>query len=159
LALAISISTFGFLNLTMLAPTRVYYAMARDGVFFPSVARLHPRFRSPVRAIFLQTGWAVLLVLTGSYAQLVDYVVFADWIFFGLAGASVFVFRARTPVKERPAGTFSTPGYPLVPAMFVGVALLIVISVLRTNPVRSGAGLLLLATGIPAFFYWRRSTR
>ena len=159
LALAISISTFGFLNLTMLAPTRVYYAMARDGVFFPSVARLHPRFRSPIRAIFLQTGWAVLLVLTGSYAQLVDYVVFADWIFFGLAGASVFVFRARKPVEERPAGTFSTPGYPLVPAMFVGVALLIVISVLRTNPVRSGAGLLLLATGIPAFFYWRRSTK
>ncbi len=158
LALAISISTFGFLNLTMLAPTRVYYAMARDGVFLPAVARLHPRFRSPVRAISLQTAWAVLLVLTGSYAELVDYVVFADWIFFGLAGASLFVFRARNPVKERAPGTFKTPGYPVVPALFVAVAFLIVVSVLRTNPVRSGLGLLLLATGVPAYFYWKRRT-
>ncbi|MGD2122966.1 MAG: amino acid permease, partial [Gemmatimonadota bacterium] len=95
LALTISVSTFGFLNLTMLAPTRVYYAMARDGVFLSSVSRLHPRFRSPTRAIFLQTGLALVLVFWKDYAQLVDYVVFADWIFFGLAGASLFVFRRR----------------------------------------------------------------
>ncbi len=156
LALTISISTFGFLNLTMLAPTRVYYAMARDGVFLSGVSRLHPRFRSPTRAIFLQTGWALALVATGTYAQLVDYVVFADWIFFGLAGASLFVFRVRMPVQDRPPGTFATPGYPLVPALFTAVALVIVLSVLRTNPVRSGLGLLLLATGIPAFFYWKK---
>ena len=156
LALAISISTFGFLNLTMLAPTRVYYAMARDGVFFPGVSRLHPRFRSPTRAIFLQTAWALVLVLTGSYAQLVDYVVFADWIFFGLAGASVFVFRKRMPMADRPPGTFSTPGYPLVPAAFTGAAFLIVLSVLLTNPLRSGLGLALLATGIPAYHYWKK---
>jgi basic amino acid/polyamine antiporter, APA family len=94
--------------------------------------------------------------MTGTYAQLVDYVVFADWIFFGLAGASVFVFRKRMPVKDRPAGTFSTPGYPLVPAVFTGAALLIVLSVLRTNPLRSGLGLALLATGIPAYLYWKK---
>lgn len=158
LALTISISTFGFLNLTMLAPTRVYYAMARDRVFFPAVAHLHPRFRSPTRAIFLQTGWALLLVLTGTYAQLVDYVVFADWIFFGLAGASLFVFRARIPLARRPEGSFKTPGYPILPALFVAAALLIVASVLRTNPVRSGLGLLLLVTGIPAYVYWVRKS-
>lgn len=156
LALTISISTFGFLNLTMLAPTRVYYAMARDKVFLPAVAHLHPRFRSPTRAIFLQTGWALLLVLTGTYAQLVDYVVFADWIFFGLAGASLFVFRARIPLARRPEGSFKTPGYPILPALFVAAALLIVVSVLRTNPVRSGLGLLLLVTGVPAYLYWVR---
>jgi APA family basic amino acid/polyamine antiporter len=154
LALAIAVSTFGFLNLTMLAPTRVYYAMARDGVFLAAVSGLHPRFRSPTRAIFLQTAWSLVLVLTGTYAQLVDYVVFADWIFFGLAGASLFVFRAREPLARRPPGSFSTPGYPWVPGLFVAVALVIVASVLRTNPVRSGLGLLLLATGVPAYLYW-----
>jgi APA family basic amino acid/polyamine antiporter len=158
LALAISISTFGFLNLTMLAPTRVYYAMARDGVFLSGVAHLHPRFRSPTRAIYLQTGWSLALVLTGTYAQLVDYVVFADWIFFGLAGASLFVFRKRIPVGDRGERSFRTPGYPVLPALFVAVSLLIVVSVLRTNPFRSGVGLLLLATGIPAYFYWMRKS-
>ncbi|MCH8849782.1 MAG: amino acid permease [Chloroflexi bacterium] len=156
IALTIAVSTFGFLNLTMLAPTRVYFAMARDGLFHPSVARLHPRFRTPSLAIVIQSGWAILLVLTGTYAQLVDYVVLADWIFFALAGASLFVFRVRHPVAERDPGTFRTPGYPLVPALFVGMGVLIVGSVLRSNPMGSGVGLALLATGVPAFFYWRR---
>lgn len=155
IALTIAVSTFGFLNLTMLAPTRVYFAMARDKLFLPSVARLHPRFQSPSRAIVIQSGWAILLVLTGTYAQLVDYVVLADWIFFALAGASLFVFRVRHPVAERAPGTFRTPGYPLVPGLFVGMGVLIVGSVLRSNPMGSGIGLALLATGVPAFFYWR----
>jgi APA family basic amino acid/polyamine antiporter len=156
LALTISISTFGFLNLTMLAPTRVYYAMARDGVFLSSVSRLHPRFRAPTRAIFLQTGLALILVFWKDYAGLVDYVVFADWIFFGLAGASLFVFRKRVPVGHRPPGTFSTPGYPLVPGLFTAMSLVIVLSSFWADPGGSLLGTLLLATGIPAFFYWRR---
>jgi len=156
IALAISISTFGFLNLTMLAPTRVYYAMARDGVFLEAVSRLHPRFRTPSLSIGIQAGWAILLALTGTFAQLVDYVVFADWIFFGLAGASLFVFRRTLPAVQRSQDSFLTPGYPIIPAIFVGVSLLIVISVVWTNPVRSGLGALLLATGVPAFLYWQR---
>lgn len=156
LALAIAISTFGFLNLTMLAPTRVYYAMARDGVFLSSVSRLHPRFRSPTRAIYLQTALALVLVFWKDYAQLVDYVVFADWIFFGLAGASLFVFRRKLPLKDRPEGTFATPGYPLIPAVFVGVALFIVLSSFWSDPLGSALGVLLLATGVPAFFYWNK---
>jgi APA family basic amino acid/polyamine antiporter len=155
LALTISISTFGFLNLTMLAPTRVYYAMARDGVFLSSVSRLHPRFRSPTRAIYIQTGLALVLVFWKDYAQLVDYVVFADWIFFGLAGASLFVFRKRIPLEGRETGSFATPGYPWIPALFTGVALLIVLSSFWSDPLGSFLGVLLLATGIPAFFYWR----
>ncbi len=156
LALTISVSTFGFLNLTMLAPTRVYYAMARDGVFLSSVSRLHPRFRSPTRAIFLQTALALILLFWKDYAGLVDYVVFADWIFFGLAGASLFVFRRRVPLEGRPEGTFATPLYPLIPALFTGVALYIVLSSFWADPLGSGIGVLLLATGIPAFFYWNK---
>jgi len=156
LALTISVSTFGFLNLTMLAPTRVYYAMARDGVFLSSVSRLHPRFRSPTRAIFLQMGLALILVFWKDYAQLVDYVVFADWIFFGLAGASLFVFRRRIPLGDRPEGTFRTPGYPLVPGLFTAVAIYIVVSSFWTDPKGSVFGVLLLATGVPAFLFWKK---
>jgi len=156
IAAAIAVSTFGFLNLTMLAPTRVYYAMARDGVFLESVSRLHPRFGTPSLAIAIQTGWAIALALTGTYAQLVDYVVFADWIFFGLAGVSLFVFRRRFPVHERDDGVFRTPGYPFIPALFVLVAILIVGSVLRSNPGGSSIGIGLLALGIPAYLFWRR---
>jgi len=155
LALTISISTFGFLNLTMLAPTRVYYAMARDGVFLSSVSRLHPRFRSPTRAIYLQTALALILIFWKDYAQLVDYVVFADWIFFGLAGGSLFVFRGRLPLPERASGTFASPGYPWIPGLFTGVAVLIVLSSFWSDPLGSSLGVLLLATGIPAFFYWK----
>jgi APA family basic amino acid/polyamine antiporter len=153
---AIAISTFGFLDLTVLAPSRVYYAMARDGVFFRSVARLHPTYQTPSLAIFIQSGWAIALALTGSYAQLVDYVVFADWIFFGAAAASLFVFRRRQPLAERPPGTFRTFGYPVVPAVMVAAAVLIVASVLFASPVQSLLGLLLLAAGVPAFLYWSR---
>jgi APA family basic amino acid/polyamine antiporter len=158
ITLGIAVSTFGFLNLTMLAPTRVYYAMARDGVFPERVARLHPRFDTPSTAIVLQTAWAVALVLTGTYAQLVDYVVSADWIFFGMAGASLFVFRRKVPLARRPNGVFATPGYPLVPGLFVVVAVLIVGSVLWTNPVRSGIGFVILAAGVPAYLFWSRAT-
>lgn len=156
ITLGIAVSTFGFLNLTMLAPTRVYYAMARDGLFPERVARLHPRFDTPSVAIVVQTIWAIVLVLTGSYAQLVDYVVSVDWIFFGAAGASLFVFRRKIPIGARAQGVFSTPLYPLVPGLFVAVSILIVGSVVWTNPVRSGIGFALLLAGIPAYGYWSR---
>jgi APA family basic amino acid/polyamine antiporter len=153
--LGIALSTFGFLDLAMLAPTRVYYAMARDGLFPERVARLHPRFDSPSAAIVLQSVWAIVLVLSGTYAALVDYVTTADWTFFSLAAASLFVFRRRIPVGERPDGTFATPGYPIVPALFLGVALLIVGSVLWSYPARSAMGFGLLALGLPAYWVWR----
>ena len=159
ITLGVAVSTFGFLNLTMLAPTRVYYAMARDGLFPERVARLHPRYHTPSVAIVIQSVWAMALVLTGSYAQLVDYVVSADWIFFGLAGVSLFVFRKKVPLAERPEGVFATPGYPFVPALFVATSVLIVGSVLWTNPVRSGIGFAILAAGVPAYIFWSRGSR
>lgn len=151
---AIAISTFGFLNLCVLAPTRVYYAMAADGAFFPQVARLHPKYQTPSLAIVLQSTWAIALTLTGTYGQLLDYVVFADWIFFGLTVASVFVFRRTRPDAPRP---FRTWGYPITPALFVLAAIAIVISVIRVSPLQSAIGAALMAAGVPAFYYWKRT--
>jgi amino acid transporter len=98
---AIAISTFGFLDLAILAPTRVYYAMAADGLFFPALARLHPIYRTPVVAIVVQTAWSCILTLSGTYGQLLNYVVFADWIFFGATVSTLLVFRHRFPVGKR----------------------------------------------------------
>jgi len=153
---AIAISTFGFLNLCVLAPTRVYYAMAADGAFFPSMARLHPRFRTPGAAIVLQSTWAIVLALTGEYGDLLDTVVFADWIFFGLTVGGLFVLRARHPETDG----FKTPWYPVLPAAFVVVALLVVYSTVQAAPARSAVGAGLLLIGIPVYYLFKsRSAR
>jgi basic amino acid/polyamine antiporter, APA family len=156
---AIAVSAFGFLDLTLLAQTRIYYAMGADGSFLPALGRLHPRFKTPVLAIVLQAVWGIILVLTGTYGELVDSVVFGDWIFFGLTVAAVFRFRARFPVERRDAGAFRMPGHPVVPALFVAAALLVVASAIRTNPKRSAIGAALLAAGIPVYVYFDRRRR
>jgi len=158
IAAAIAISTFGFLDLAILAPTRVYYAMAADGLFLPALARLHPRYRTPSLAIGLQSGWSIVLALTGTFAQLLDYVVFADWIFFGLSVGSLFIFRRRVPPATR-ENTFLTPGYPVLPALFVVVAVAVVLSVVWSSPWQAARGALLLAVGVPVFYYHRRRHR
>ena len=153
---AITVSAFGFLDLTLLTQTRIYYAMSRDGLFFGAFGRLHPRFRTPGVAILAQAGWGVVLVLTGTYGELVDSVVFGDWIFFGLTVAALFQFRRRFPPSAREAGAFRTPGYPWVPALFVLVAAWVVASAIRTSPGRSLVGTALLATGVPVYFFFAR---
>ena len=152
-AAAIAISTFGFLDLAVLAPTRVYYAMAADGAFFPAIGRLHPRFQTPGAAIVLQSAWAILLTLTGRYDDLLNTVVFADWIFFGLTVGGLFVLRRRLAPDD--AG-FRTPGYPWLPAAFCTVALLVVVSTIRQAPARSAVGAGLLLVGIPVFHLFKR---
>jgi APA family basic amino acid/polyamine antiporter len=159
IAAAIAISAFGFLDLTLLAQTRIYYAMGKDGAFFPALARLHPNFGTPTLAIVFQAGWGILLALTGTYGQLVDSVVFGDWIFFGLTVAAIFVFRRRIPVESREPGSFRTPGYPLVPALFVAAAAVVVVSAVRTNPSRSAIGIALLAIGPPVYWLFSRRSR
>ncbi len=159
IAAAIAISTFGFLDLTLLAPTRIYYAMASDGVFFPSLSRLHPRFATPHRAIGLQALWGILLVWTGTFAGLVDSVVFGDWIFFGLTVAAVIRFRRTHPVAARGPGSFVTPGYPLLPILFVVAAAYVVVGAIVSNPLRSGVGVLLMAAGIPIYVVCSRRAR
>jgi APA family basic amino acid/polyamine antiporter len=159
IAAAIAISAFGFLDLTLLAQTRIYYAMGKDGVFFPALARLHPRFGTPTLAIVLQAGWGILLALTGTYGELVDSVVFGDWIFFGLTVAAIFVFRRRIPVESREPGSFRAPGYPFVPALFVAAAAVVVVSAVRTNPFRSAIGIVLLAIGPLVYWLFARRNR
>ena len=152
---AIAISTFGFLDLAILAPTRVYYAMAADRVFLPALARLHPTYRTPWVAIVVQSAWACGLALTGRYEQLLNYVVFADWIFFGLTVASVMIFRRHVPLARRPPDAFRAPGYPVVQIAFAVVAAGVVLSVVRADPFSASAGAALLALGVPVFFVFR----
>jgi APA family basic amino acid/polyamine antiporter len=154
---AIAISTFGFLDLSILAPTRVYYAMAADRLFVPSLARLHPRFQTPSLAIIVQSTWSCILVLTGTYEQLTNYVVFADWIFFGLTVVTVLTFRRSYPLERRPADAFRAPGYPLVQIAFSTIAAAIVLSVILAAPAAAAKGAVLIALGIPVYFWYARS--
>ncbi|HEY6050666.1 MAG TPA: amino acid permease, partial [Thermoanaerobaculia bacterium] len=150
------ISAFGFLDLSFLAPTRISYAMARDGLFFPALARVHPRFGTPALAIVFQAVWSAGLVAAGNYGGLVDSVVFADWIFFGLSAAAVFVLRARGPA---PAGRFRAPFYPVLPLLFVAAAVVAVVSAIGSSPGRSAFGAALLALGVPVYLFFARRRR
>ena len=145
---AIAISTFGFLDLAILAPTRVYYAMAADRVFLPALSRLHPTYQTPWIAILIQSTWSCVLALTGRYEQLLNYVVFADWIFFGLTVATVIVFRRTHPLSQRPPGTFPRAGLSAACQIaFVVVAAAVVLSVVRADPSSAWRGAVLLAAG------------
>lgn len=156
---AIAVSTFGFLDLAILAPTRVYYAMAADGLFFPALARLHPRYRTPGLAIVLQTVWSCVLAVSGTYGQLLNYVVFADWIFFGMTVATVLVFRRSMPIARRPPDTFRMPAYPILPILFALTAACVVSSVIWSDPRSAARGALLLLAGIPVFYWFNASVR
>jgi basic amino acid/polyamine antiporter, APA family len=160
LSSAIAISTFGFLDLAILAPTRVYYAMAADRLFVPALATLHPRYGTPSLAIIVQSTWSCILALSGTYEQLTDYVVFADWIFFGLTVATVLTFRRKVPLPQRDAGAFRAPGYPFVQVAFSTIAAGIVLSVVRASPASAAKGAALIALGIPVYYWYaRRTTR
>lgn len=157
IAAGIAISTFGFLNLVILVSPRVYQAMARDGLFFPSLARLHPRYRTPSAAILFQAGWAVLLTVSGRYGDLLDYVVFGDWIFFGATAGTLFVYRHRERTGREPSVfTFRMPGHPVLPLAFILAALYVVAGSIASNPANAVKGGALIALGVPVFGYWER---
>jgi len=159
IAAGIAASTFGFLSLVILVTPRVYQAMAEDGLFFRAAARLHPRFRTPVGALLVQAAWAVGLTLTGTYGQLLDYVVFGDWIFFGLAGVTLFVLRrraGRAGERNETQAEFRAPGYPWVPALFVAAAAYAVGSSVLSSPRNAAIGGGLIALGVPAFLLWKK---
>jgi APA family basic amino acid/polyamine antiporter len=154
IAAGIAVSTFGFLNLVILVTPRVYQAMARDGLFFARFAELHPRFRTPVDAIAVQGAWAVVLLVSGSYGQLLDWVTFADWIFFGVTAATLVVYRRRDAAVATPR--FRAPWYPTSVALFVVACLYVVAGAIVSNPANAARGTLLLAAGIPVFHWWSR---
>ncbi len=140
----------------VLAGPRIYYAMARDGLFFKGAARVHPRFRTPVTAILAQAVWSSILVLTGTFEQLVEYTGFSVVLFAGVAVFAVFVLRWKHPSEARP---FRAWGYPVAPLFFAGASLLIVVNALRESPATSGAGLLVIGLGVPVYCVLRAWNR
>ncbi|MBI4459544.1 MAG: amino acid permease [Acidobacteria bacterium] len=153
MALAIMISTFGCNNGLILAGARVYYAMARDGLFFSAVARVHPRYHAPVVSLAVQGVWACLLTLTGTFSQLLDYIMFAVILFYILTMVGLFALRSRRPHMERP---YRAWGYPWVPVFYLVIAVFLEINLLFFRPGYTWPGLIIVLLGVPVFYLWRR---
>ena len=154
--LVILVSIFSAANGMVLTGPRMYFAMARDRVFFRSLADVHPRFGTPALAVAFSALWSMVLAVSGTFEQLFTYVVFASWIFAALAAASVFVLRRRRPDAPRP---FRVPGYPVTPALFIAAAAAIVANTIVARPVQALIGLGIVATGVPAYFVWTWNRR
>ena len=152
-SVAAMISIFAALNGSILTGSRVPYAAAKDGLFFRSIANVHPNYHTPGVSILALSGWAALLVLSGRYEQLYTYVIFASWILYGMTAAGVIVLRKKSPNLVRP---YRTIGYPLVPVLFVLVALVLVLSTLFDSPRESVMGIGLIVLGLPFYFYWKK---
>lgn len=153
MAVAILISTFGCVNGLLLSGARVYYAMARDGVFFRAVGHLHPGYNTPARSLVVQGVWTSILCLSGTYSQLLDYIVFAVLVFYILTIAGVFVLRVKRPLAERP---YKAVGYPILPAVYILMALYVDFMLLLYKPQYTWPGLILVLAGIPVYLLWRR---
>jgi APA family basic amino acid/polyamine antiporter len=149
-------SIVGSLNGNVLAGPRVYFAMARDGVFFPAAGRVHPRFETPALAIWIQGLWSIVLVASGTFEQLYTYVISTGWIFYGAAVLAVVILRRRMPTLARP---YRVWGYPALPILFSLAALAIVINSLMTKPRESLIGFGIVLAGIPIYFLWKLLTR
>ena len=153
MAVAILISTFGCNNGLILAGARVYYAMAKDGLFFRSASRLHPKYHTPVRSLMLQCIWTCILCISGSYGQLLDYIIFAVLVFYILTIAGLFVLRVKRPDEPRP---YRAIGYPVLPAMYILMAVFIDVVLLRYKPQYTWPGLIIVLLGIPVYFLWSK---
>jgi basic amino acid/polyamine antiporter, APA family len=153
LSAVVVVSALGCVSATILYSSRIYQPMAADGVFFRSLAVIHPRYRTPVRSLWAQSLWAIVLTVSGTYDQLFTYVVFAALLFHVATGASVFVLRHTRPDAPRP---YRVWGYPVVPVLFILASLLLVGNTLLERPRESVLGLVLVALGVPAYLYWRR---
>lgn len=155
-SLVFVLSALGAMNGSILSNARVPFAMARDGLFFKPFATIHSRTRVPIQCILIQSVWASLLALSGSFDQLTDCLLFASWIYYALTTSAVFVLRVKHPEWPRP---YKTLGYPFVPALFIAVAAWLIINTLFTKPVESGVGIALMAIGFPMFAIFKRTRR
>ena len=156
IAVGVTISSLGFLSQGMLTAPRVYFAMAEDGLFFRRVAKVSPTTRVPVVAIILQGVAAAIIALSGTFGQILSYVVSVDFIFFGLTGAALFVFRRRNPDQKAP---FKAPWHPFTTGFFVLACWTVVVATVINNPLNSLIGYAILAAGVPACLYWQRKNR
>ena len=152
-AVALMISSFGALHASVLANSRIPFAMARDGLFFRALVRLSPRTNVPVRAILAQAAWASILALSGTYDTLTDSVIFSSWLFYGLMTAALFVFRKKMPDAPRPYRAF---GYPLIPMIFLLVTAALLVNTFVAAPREALRGVAVLAAGLPFYWYWAR---
>ena len=155
-SLVIVVAAFGSANVSVLGGARVYYAMANDGLFFSWCAAVHPRFRSPHLALLAQAAWAIVLVCLASYEELLAYTVFVAWAFYALAACGLIVLRHKHPNWSRPYRVF---GYPWTPAIFVIVTTLFVLNIFLSKPAESACGCLLIALGVPAYYFSRKRWR
>jgi APA family basic amino acid/polyamine antiporter len=160
IAITILISVFSAANSNVLTCPRVYYAMAADGLFFKKLAEVHPRFGTPAIAIVMGSACGAILALSGTFNELLTYVVFCGWIFYGLAAATIFVYRKRIPATARP---YSVPGYPWTPVLFIIAALVVVVNTiinkLQDSPTKTLLALGIIASGVPVYFIWRMHNR
>jgi len=153
---AVIFSVIGALNGVILCTPRVYYAMAKDKLFFKKVAQLHPRFRTPGFAILIQAIWASVLVLSGTFEQLITFVMFAIIVFWMVTAASIFKFRKKYPEMLRP---YKTWGYPIIPIVFILATLGIIINTIIEHPQESLTGIGIIIIGIPVYFFWQRKKK
>ena len=153
-AVGVIIATVGSNNGFILTGARIYYAMSKKGTVFEALGKVHRTFRTPVHSLVAQGAWASLLVLTGTFNQLITYVIFTSWVFYALTAGSVFIARRKFPGVWRPYRTF---GYPFTPMLFIVFALFLVINTLLEDPRDAGVGLGIVAMGFPLYAYWKRS--
>jgi len=156
MAIAILISTFGCANGLLLSGARVYYAMAKDGLFFSAVGHLHPRYNTPVKSLVVQGVWTSLLCISGSYGQLLDYIVFAVLVFYILTIASLFILRKKRPDLPRP---YRAVGYPILPAVYIIAAVAIDFVLLLYKPQYTWPGLFIVLIGIPVYWFWSKRVK
>ena len=159
IAAGIAFSAFGFLGQSMLTAPRVYFAMADDRIFFRSVAWIDPRTHVPVVAILLQGVWAIVIALTGTYAQVVNYVVAMDSLFFGLTAVCLLVLRRRATAEGSPAIPYRVPGHPWTTLLFIAAEWIVVVSTFAHDPKRSLIGLGIATAGLPAYYLWRAKNK
>jgi len=150
----IAISTFGTIGIYTLSAPRIYYAMAADGLFFRDIAKVHPRFRTPVNAIIVQSVWSIVLLLFwGTLENLITYTVSIEWIFYTLAAVGIFIFRKRLKNTERAYKTF---GYPVTPLIFIVINIWFVINIMINKPLHMAIGIGFLLLGVPLYLYFKK---
>ena len=152
--LIILISLIGANNGFVLTSARINYAMAKDKLFFHQASQIHPRFKSPANALIIQCVWACLLTFTGTFNQLITYIIFASWIFYGMSAGAVIILRNKKPDMERP---YKTPVYPLIPIIFILFAIFLTINTIMEAPRDAAIGAGIILAGLPMYYYWKKN--
>ena len=153
-SIIILISLLGANNGFILTSARINYAMARDKLFFRQAAKVHPKFKSPANALVIQALWASVLTFSGTYNQLITYIIFASWIFYAMSCAAVIILRKKRPEMKRP---YKTPGYPYIPIIFILFAVFLTFNTILEAPRDAAVGAGIILAGLPLYFYWKKT--